>query len=299
MAIDIVKAQVNGAWHTLTKNASTGKYEATITAPSTTSFNKEGGYYNIAVSATNTAGTTKTVDAVTLAALRLIVKETIKPVINITSPSTGAYVINSKQPVIFTVTDETNGSGVNKTSIVVKQDGTSVSSFTTETLPNGFRVTYTPASALSDGPHTVTIDAKDNDGNSAATKSTTYTIDTIPPTLNITSPAEGFISSKAAIQVSGTTNDATSSPVTINIKLNGTSQGAVTVGGDGSFSKSITLSEGSNTIVVTATDVAGKASTVTRTVILDSSTPEIVSATITPNPADAGATVVISVEVTG
>lgn len=299
MAIDIVKAQVNGTWHTLTKNASTGKYEATITAPSTTSFNKEGGYYNIAVSATNTAGTTQTVDAVTLAALRLVVKEKIKPVINITSPSTGAYVINSKQPVIFTVTDETNGSGVNKTSIVVKQDGTSVSSFTTETLPNGFKVTYTPATALSDGPHTVTIDAKDNDGNSAATKSTTYTIDTIPPTLNITSPAEGYISSKAALQVSGTTNDATSSPVTVNIKLNGTSQGAVTVGGDGTFSKSITLSEGSNTIVVTATDAAGKVSTVTRTVILDSSTPEIVSATITPNPADAGATVVISVEVTG
>ena len=54
-------------------------------------------------------------------------------------------------------------------------------------------------------------------------------------------------------------------------------------------------SDGAFAIVVTATDAAGKASSVTRTVKLDTSVPTVKSATITPNPADAGATVVISV----
>ena len=52
---------------------------------------------------------------------------------------------------------------------------------------------------------------------------------------------------------------------------------------------------GSNTIVVTATDAAGKSSSVTRTVTLDTSVPVVQSASITPNPVDAGATMIISV----
>ena len=46
-----------------------------------------------------------------------------------------------------------------------------------------------------------------------------------------------------------------------------------------------------------ATDAAGKVSTVTRNVTLDTSVPQIVSAGITPNPADAGATGTITVVV--
>ena len=158
-------------------------------------------------------------------------------------------------------------------------------------------MTYTPASALSDGSHTVTVDCKDHDGNSAAQKSTTYTVDTVPPTLNITAPVDNLITNKSSLTVAGTTNDATSSPVTIKVKLNGADQGTVTVGTGGTFTKSITLAEGANTIVVTATDAAGKVSTVTRTVTLDTSVPVIKSATITPNPVDAGKTMVISVTI--
>ena len=44
-------------------------------------------------------------------------------------------------------------------------------------------------------------------------------------------------------------------------------------------------------------DAAGKVSTVTRNVTLDTSVPVIKSATITPNPVDAGATMVIAVEI--
>lgn len=301
MAISQVRAQVNGTWHTLTYNSSTGKYEATITAPGSTSFHQSGGYYNVKVEATNTAGTVGTADGSSIAGLRLVVKERVAPVITILSPSSGAYVTNSKQPVVFTVVDETGGSGINLSSLVVKLDGTAVASntITTTAITNGYSVTYTPASAAGDGKHTVTVDVSDNDGNAATQKSTTFTVDTVPPTLNLASPADGLITATAALNVSGTTNDSTSSPVTIKIKLNGADRGAVSVGSDGKFSKSITLASGSNTIEVTATDAAGKVSSVTRTVTLDASVPKVVSATINPNPVDAGATMIISVEISG
>ena len=301
MAIKTVTAIIDGNTYTLTLNAATGKYEATISAPGITSYHQTGGYYNVTVKATNDAGTTATADGTTLTGLRLVVKERIAPTIRITSPTSGAYVSNNKQPVVITVRDTTDGSGIDLSTLVIKLDGVAVSSAEIITTPlsswNGYSVTYTPAAALSDGSHTVTVDVSDNDGNAGTQASTTYTVDTVPPTLNVTAPADGLITATAALTVAGITNDATSSPVTVTITLNGTDQGTVAVGSGGAFSKGVTLTEGSNTIIVTATDAAGKTSTVTRTVKLDTSVPVIKSATITPNPVDAGATMVISVEI--
>lgn len=59
-----------------------------------------------------------------------------------------------------------------------------------------------------------------------------------------------------------------------------------------------TLAAGTNTITVVAKDGAGKTTTVTRTVTLDTAAPVIKSVTLTPNPVDAGKTFIISVEVT-
>ena len=299
MAIKTVKATINGQTYDLALNSSTGKWEATITAPGKTSYNQAGGYYNVSVVATNEDGTSGSADATTIDGLKLVVKETVAPVITIVSPTNGAYVTNSKQPVVFTVVDEAGGSGVDISSLVVKLDSKAVdaAALTSTAITNGYSVTYTPAAALADGAHTVTIDCKDNDGNAATQKSTSYTIDTVPPTLNVTSPAEGLVTATSSVTVAGTTNDATSSPVTITISLNGEDQGAVTVGANGSFSKTVTLAEGSNTIIVKAKDAAGKESTVTRNVTLDTSVPKIKSATITPNPVDTGATMVISVTI--
>lgn len=299
MAIKTVKATINGQTYDLTLNPASGKWEATITAPGKTSYNLAGGYYNVSVEATNEAGTKGSADASTVDGLKLVVKETVAPVITIVSPTSGAYVANSKQPVVFNITDETGGSGVDISTLVVKQDGTAVASanITHTAISNGYSVTYTPSAALSDGSHTVTINCKDHDGNAAAEKSTTYTVDTVPPTLNVTSPADGLITAASSVTVAGTTNDATSSPVVITISLNGTDQGTVAVGTGGTFSKVITLKEGSNTIIVKAKDAAGKESSVTRTVTLDTSVPKIKAATITPNPVDTGKTMVISVTI--
>lgn len=297
MAISTVRAKVNGTWYNLTFDSASGSYKATVTAPGATSYKLAGGYYNVELEATNTAGTTFTTNGSTLAGLRLVVKETVAPVITITSPSSGAYVTNNKPSIVCTVVDESNGSGINLSTLAIKIDGTTIP-HTTTAVTNGYTATATPTTALSDGSHTITVDVKDNDGNAAVQKTSTFKLDTIPPTLNVTTPSAGLITNTAALTVLGTTNDTTSSPVTITITLNGTAQSTVTVNSNGSFSKAVTLKEGDNTIVVTAKDAAGKTSTVTRTVTLDTSVPKVVSATITPNPANTGTSVVISVVVT-
>ena len=281
-----VRVQLNGTWTTLTYNSSSGAYEATLTAPGKTSFTEAGGVYVVTAEATNTAGTSVTKTA------NLTVKETVKPVITISSPSNGAYIASNQPNIVFTVTDETNGSGVKIDSLSVKIDGSAITSGITKTaITNGYSVTVTP-STLSDGSHTVTINCADNDGNSATEKSTTFTVDTVPPVLNITSPDDGLITNKSTVVVAGTTNDATSSPVTLTVNGN-----TVSVGSDGSFSTTVTLSEGENTITIEAVDKAGKVSTVTRTVTLDSSMPVIESITITPNPVNTSESMVISVVV--
>ena len=297
MAIKTVRAQINGQWHTLTLNPSNGHYEAEITAPSVTSYNQPNHYYNVTVEATNDAGTTVSASGTTIPGLQLQVREKIKPVVTITSPSNGARITNNKQPVLFTATDETNGSGVDLSSLVVKLDDVPVPSeqISNSAITNGYSFTYTPAEALSDGSHTVTVDISDHDGNTADRKTTTFIVDTVAPTLNVTAPTEGYITNTAELTVVGTTNDVTSSPVTVKITLNSADQGAVTVNTGGAFSKQITLAEGANVIVITATDAAGKSTSVTRNVTLDTSQPAITSATITPNPVDAGKTMLISV----
>lgn len=296
MAISSVRARVNGTWYTLTYNSTAAAYQATITAPGATSFRQTGGYYNVEIEAKNIAGTIATTSGFTLTGLRLVVKETVVPVITIVSPSAGAYVTNNKQPISCNVVDEANGSGINLSTLVVKVDGVTIP-HTTTVITNGYAVTATPTTALTDGAHTVTVNVNDNDGNAAVQKSSTFTVDTVPPTLNISAPAVGLITNAASLTVQGTTNDGTSSPVTVSMTLNGTAQSAVTVT-NGAFSKVLTLVEGTNVIVVTARDAAGKTSSVTRNVILDTTVPRIVSASIAPNPANTGASVVISVVVT-
>lgn len=297
MAISSVTATINGQQVTLEYNTSTGKYEATITAPAKSSYPLTGHYYPVSITANDDAGNSRTVDATdaTLGeSLRLVVKEKVKPTITILAPTAGQTLTTSTPKITAQLRDDDSGIDIN--TLVVKIDTQTVTA-TSTAVTGGYDIEYTPADALTDGAHTVTIAVSDHDGNAATAASAAFVVDTTPPSLSITSPVDGLKTNKSALIVSGTTNDATSNPVTITIKVNGTDTGAVTVEENGAFSKSVTLSDGENTIVITATDKAGKVSTVTRTVTLRTKAPLIQSATLIPNPVDAGKTYVISVEV--
>lgn len=168
MAVKTVQAIINGVTTTLTYNTASGKYEATITAPTKSSYNVNSGhYYPVTIKATDAAGntTTKTDTDATLGdSLKLKVKEKNAPVITISSPTAGAYLTNNKPSIVWTVTDA--DSGVNPATIGITIDsGAKVSgdSIAKETVSGGYKCTYTSTTALADGSHTIKIDASDYD----------------------------------------------------------------------------------------------------------------------------------------
>lgn len=302
MAITKVRVKINGTWTNLTKD-SAGKWTGSVTAPASTSYNQSGGYFPIIVEATNSAGTVTTVDATdtTLGSvLRLVVKETTKPVIKLVQPSNGAYISNNQLPIIFEVTDETGGSGVNASTVALKLAGTTYKDGSTgmskTAITDGYRFTFTPQAALSDGAKAIEITASDHDGNAAAKVTASYTVDTVPPTLTISSPQDGLATNQKNVVLTGITNDTLSSPVTVTV-MHGSASYTPAVANDGSFSQALVLTEGVNTIQIVSTDAAGKSTTINLTVTLDTSVPTIKSATFAPNPVNASASVQITLEV--
>lgn len=278
-----------GQEYPLTKNATTGMWEATVTAPAGSSYGQADHKFGGQIIAEDVAGNIETVDETEDAGLKLRVLEKVAPVIAITYPTAAAFITDSTPEIRWKVTD--NDSGVAESTLSI--DGKAVTSGIIKTaISGGFEYAYTPGTALADGEHNISIGASDNDGNAASAKTVKFTVDTVPPSLNVPAPSEGLVTNQPNLVVSGTTNDATSKPVTVTV--NGQ---AATVNADGTFSKQITLTEGENTITIVAKDKAGKTTTVVRHVTLDTKAPVIHPVSITPNPVDAGATFIISVKI--
>jgi hypothetical protein len=136
--------------------------------------------------------------------------------------------------------------------------------------------------------------AKDAAGNVSASRSATVvvtipTVDTTPPTLIVSTLANGSFTNKVTLNVSGSATDAGGlKSVTVNGQI-------VVVNADGSFSAALTLAVGANTITVIATDLAGNQTTNSRTITYDPTAPVL---TITA-PADNSTTVQSFVTVSG
>ena len=299
MDLDKVEYSLNGQTYILTKDSSIGKYKYTGTAPTKSSYSQPDHKYPSVLKATDKAGNVTTIDKnnTTFGSEMLIdVDEKVAPVITPALPGAGAYLTSQSVQIQFNVTD--NDSGVNPSSISLQIDSNAAitTGLTKSQISGGYRCTYT--ATLADGSHTIKINAKDNDGNAATQKTVAFTVDTVPPTLNVPTPANNLITNKQAGTVSGTTNDATSAPVTVQIKLNGTDQGAVSVAANGTFSKSVTYKKGANTIYVKATDKAGKYSELTINVTYDPDAPVVHLVKFTPNPVVAGQPFTIEAEIT-
>ena len=125
---------------------------------------------------------------------------------------------------------------------------------------------------LADGSHQVTMTAADLNGNRNTT-SWSFTLDSTPPSLVITSPTFALTAS-ANVTVAGTTDPAAT------LDVNGI---PVPVDANGSFSTSLSLAEGLNLIVVNASDAAGNAASVTKSVTLDTTPPALAVTTPSDN----------------
>ena len=99
------------------------------------------------------------------------------------------------------------------------------------------------------------IVATDNAGNKAEKK---ITVDTTPPTLTVATPVNFETVHEDTVTVSGTAADSDSGIDTVTVNGNN-----VTVNSDGSFSTSVSLTEGKNIITVTAVNKTGEKTTKT------------------------------------
>ena len=151
----------------------------------------------------------------------------------------------------------------------------------------------TVATASAAGTVTFYAWAKDAAGNVSAARSATVTItvaavDTTPPTLTVSSLADGSYTNKVTLNVSGVTTDASGiASVTVNGQ-------AVTLGADGSFSTALTLSAGTNSVTIVATDKAGNVKSVTRTITYDAAAPALDVTAPADNSTSATASITVS-----
>jgi hypothetical protein len=136
------------------------------------------------------------------------------------------------------------------------------------------------------GPQTVSTEGanqritgtlSDVAGNNA-TAAATVNLDKTPPLLTITSPASGFVSNASTISVSGTATDALSGVATIACN------GAPASLSGPSFTCSVSLNAGGNTIAVSVSDVAGNTTSTTLSVTFGNPTAPAAPTALTARP---------------
>ncbi len=177
--------------------------------------------------------------------------DTTPPVLTVTAPPQNFITRDTLVTVTGTVQDETP---------------------TTVTV-NGLPATVTNSGfskvvPLIEGHNAIQIVARDAAAH-VTTVTRTVIRDRTPPVLTVNAPANGLITRDTSVVVSGTVFDSTS----VRVNVNGI---PLPVAQGGSFTGTVQLTEGRNSLVITAIDTVGNTSSVPRTVIRDRIAPVLV-----------------------
>jgi hypothetical protein len=196
------------------------------------------------------------------AAVTASFKDVQKPVLTVSALPDGSVTNNPNLNVSGTVTD--NGGLKN---LLINGNAVSVQNDNT----------FSALVPLTAGKNTITTTATDLAGNTASDVRS-ITLDQTVPGLVITSPADNAVTATSIMTVTGTMSESATVSVTLN---GGTPQLASPTGT--SFSATVILQSGLNTILVTAADAAGNTSaSQKRTVVYDDKKPSV-SITSPPN----------------
>ena len=166
------------------------------------------------------------------------------PTLTVNAPATGSYV-RSPVAINFSATDN-----FQPPTVIALLDGSPILSGNQTLAP---------------GSHTLVITATDLAGNAAPTVTRTFTVDNAPPTISVVAPAHGsFVQGLVTLSWSitdGPNPGATTIATLDNVTVTGTQ---------------MVVTEGSHTLVINGTDLAGNtAATVTRTFTIDNTRPVI------------------------
>jgi hypothetical protein len=171
--------------------------------------------------------------------------DTTGPVLYVFSPKEGSYT-NQRTVTVQGITEE---------GVLVTVNGIMVD------LQKRF---FSARISLEDGPNTIVVVASDA-ANNARRVDVHVTLDTQPPLLEIAGPLNGQYTNQDPVSVRGTSEP--TAVVTVN--------GYKAFMTNNVFEMLLGLSEGANTIIVTAVDRAGNAASRTLTVHLDTSPPDL------------------------
>ena len=244
VGVDMVELSLDGTNYVLATGTTSWSGTVTLTEGSNTIFAR----------GTDTAGNTATVSvAVTV--------DTANPTVAITSPADGAILNSTLVTVTGTASDD-----VGVDNVELSLDGT------TYVLATG-TTSWSGTPTLAEGSNTIFARATDTSGNTA-TVSIAVTVDTANPTVAITSPADGATLDSTSVVVSGTASDDVGVEK-VELSLDGTNYIVAT--GTTSWSGTMTLSEGPNTIFARATDTSGNTATVSIAVTVDTLNPTAVA----------------------
>lgn len=196
--------------------------------------------------------------------------------------STTSVTLNiDKTPPAVTaaVSPAPNAAGWNNSNVTV--------SFTCSDSLSGVASCPSPVTVTTEGANqAISGTATDVAGNTTST-SATVNLDKTPPTISISSPANGATFTSSTVAVTGSVSDALSGVSAV------TCDGAPAIAQSGSFSCSITLTPGSNTITTQATDVAGNSSSATENVTLQNASPPVINS-FSPTSAAVGAEIALT-----
>src|SRR5205807_901524 len=136
----------------------------------------------------------------------------------------------------------------------------------------GANATSTMLTGVSDGPHTIRVQAFDLAGSSAS-DSVAVTVDTTAPTASLTAPTSGQVLGTSSVQLTWTASDATSGIDHFEVRLDGGTP--VTVAAGTATYTFTGVSDGTHTLALKAFDRAGNTVLVSVAVSVDATAPTV------------------------
>ncbi|RKG83410.1 cell envelope biogenesis protein OmpA [Corallococcus exercitus] len=204
--------------------------------------NLANGTYTVTAVSTNSTGINSTPASSTFTV------DVAAPTVAISTPANGSTVNTPN----VTVT----GTSTNATTVTVTFQGTNYGPITVNGSGNWSQALPGP---LADGTYTVTAVSTNSAGTNSSTATSTFTVDRTPPTVAISTPADGSTINTPNVTVTGTSVGASF----VTLTFDGASYGPISVDGSGNWSFPLPgpLVEATYTVTATATDGAGNTST--------------------------------------
>ena len=196
--------------------------------------------------------------------------DTIPPTIFDLTPVDTALLATSRPLISAAYSDgvDASAAGIDPAAVHLRLDGVAVTAAATL---DSAGIRYLPPADLGDGLHTVTLEVADLAGNRSS-RAWSFFLDTTPPVITVTAPADQSLSPVLNVQISGILSEAATLAIAGQpVSLTGTA-----------FDHPLLLTPGPNTILLTADDAAGNRGSTTLTLWADN-TPPVVTLTSPPD----------------